>query len=166
MNMSLRNLLPTIAGAFLSLNAARAGQPKVGDTFPNLSEYSLEGNLPDLKGKIVVVDFWASWCGPCKEAFPALKELHQKYREKGLVIVAVSVDTDRIDMDKFVAKQKPPFTIVRDQTTKLATQLDLGSIPTTFILDRAGKIREVHNGFYSNKTPKEYNAAIEQLLKN
>jgi thiol-disulfide isomerase/thioredoxin len=170
MNMSPRNSwirsavsLALAAGLWTS---AQAAPPKVGEAFPALAEFSLEGKLPELNGKVVVVDFWASWCGPCKEAFPTLKELQKKYGEKGLVIVAVSVDEDVDDMNKFVAKQKPEFTIVRDKTTKLATRLDLASIPTTYILDRSGKVAEVHNGFDRNQTPKEYQVAIERLLKD
>ena len=170
MNMSYRKSLLGLASVYFTLITAGplaiAGQPKTGESFPVLGEYNLEGTLPDLSGKVVVVDFWASWCGPCKEAFPTLKELHKKYGEKGLVIVAVSVDEDVDDMKKFVAKQKPEFVIVRDKTTKLASKLDLASIPTTFILDRKGNVVEVHNGFDKSRTPKEYEAAIERLLKN
>lgn len=170
MNMLHRNLLFSLTVALTTLVATGpsilAGQPKAGEPFPALAEYSLEGNLPDVSGKVVVVDFWASWCGPCKEAFPTLKELQKKYGEKGLVIIAVSVDENVDDMKKFVSKQKPEFAIVRDKTTKLATKLDLASIPTTFILDRKGNVIEVHNGFDKTRTPKEYETAIERLLKN
>ncbi len=169
MNMSHRNSwIRSVAALAVTvgwLTSTQAAPPKVGEAFPALAEFSLEGKLPELSGKVVVVDFWASWCGPCKEAFPTLKELQKKYGEKGLVIVAVSVDEDVDDMNKFVAKQKPEFTIVRDKTTKLATRLDLASIPTTYILDRTGKVAEVHNGFDRSQTPKEYQAAIERLLE-
>ncbi len=170
MNMSHRNARLGFTVALITLlgtvSLAVAGQPKAGELFPVLGEYNLEGTLPDLSGKVVVVDFWASWCGPCKEAFPTFKELHKKYGEKGLVIVAVSVDEDADDMKKFVSKQKPEFVIVRDKTTKLASKLDLASIPTTFILDRKGNVVEVHNGFDKSRTPKEYEVAIGRLLKN
>lgn len=167
MNTLPRNLSLIIA-AFggLIIAVAEAGTPKVGEPFPVLSKFSLEGDLPELSGKIVVVDFWASWCGPCKEAFPAFKELQKKYAEKGVVIVAVSVDEDVASMNKFVSKQKPPFTIVRDKTTQLAAQLDLAGIPTTFILDKNGKVAAVHTGFFSDKTPKEYELELDRLLKS
>lgn len=142
-----------------------AGQPKRGESFPALSEYALEGTLPDLQGKVVVVDFWASWCGPCKAAFPALGKLHEKYAAQGVVVVGVSIDEDAADMASFVKKAKPPFTIVRDAKQRLAGKLDIQSIPTTFILDKKGRVHEVHNGFGGDSTAKAYAAAIEAALK-
>jgi thiol-disulfide isomerase/thioredoxin len=65
---------------------------QVGDTLPDLKELGLEGDLPDLKGKIILLDFFASWCEPCKKSFPVMQSLHQDYASKGLVILAVSVD--------------------------------------------------------------------------
>ena len=164
MNMLLSKWIP-LAAAFLGSAAiALAGQPGKGEAFPRLADYSLEGTLPDLTGKVVVVDFWASWCGPCKQAFPSLDALQKKYGDK-VTVVAVSIDESKGDMDAFVKKTKPSFTIVRDKTQKLAEKLDIQSIPTTFILGKDGKVFDIHNGFGGERTAKEYNAAIDQLLK-
>ena len=138
---------------------------KAGDTFPDLTTFKLEGKLPDaLKGKVVIVDFWASWCGPCKESFPVMNELIKKYADRGLVIIAVNADEARTDMEAFLKLNPASFTVVRDAAQKLVEKVDVGTMPSSFILDREGKVRYLHNGFHGEKTKKEYMAEIESLL--
>jgi thiol-disulfide isomerase/thioredoxin len=149
------------AGTMFTASAAL----KVGDTLPDLSTFSLDGKLPDnLKGKIVIVDFWASWCLPCAESFPALDELQKKYGDK-LVVVAVNVDEKASNMDKFLAKHSVSFCVVRDSGQKLVAVVSPETMPTSFILDGDGKVRFLHNGFHGDKTKKEYVSEIESLLK-
>ncbi len=145
--------------------AANPVQPKVGDGFPNLANERLEGTVPALKDKVVLVDFWASWCGPCKASFPALKEIHEKFSSQGLVIVAVSIDESKSDMQGFLKKNGVPFATVRDAKGSLAEKLDIQTIPTSFLIDRTGKIRLVHNGYDGDATKQEYIQAIEAALK-
>lgn len=144
---------------------ALAGTPKVGAKFPDLTQERLEGTLPDLKGKVVLVDFWASWCGPCKASFPALKEIHEKYAAQGFTVLAVSIDESKDDMLGFLKKNAVPFMAVRDAKGTLAEKLDIQSIPTSFLLDRSGKILLVHSGYDGDATKKEYIHAIESALK-
>ncbi|MEI6357368.1 MAG: TlpA disulfide reductase family protein [Verrucomicrobiota bacterium] len=157
--------LAAFAAATFSAVSAHGGQPKVGDTFPVLADYKLEGTLPDTTGKVVVVDFWASWCGPCKASFPAFRELHEKFADKGVVIVAVSIDEDQGAMEGFLKKAKVPFVAVRDAKQKLTEKLSIESIPTTFILGRDGKIAALHNGYGGDSTKRELFATVEKLLK-
>jgi cytochrome c biogenesis protein CcmG/thiol:disulfide interchange protein DsbE len=165
MNISPRNFaLGLLAAVAFSIIPAFAGPPKVGDAFPSLASATLEGSVPDLKGKVVLVDFWASWCGPCKAAFPALKEVHAMFKDKGVVVLGVSLDEDKADMDAFVKKSGANFPIVRDAKGKLAAQLNVESIPTTYILDANGKVAAIHSGFGGEATKREYIAEIERLL--
>lgn len=167
MNSSLRNLA-ALGAAVASLSLFAAEPPKVGATFPALtSAGDLEGTVPDLAGKVVLVDFWASWCAPCKESFPAMKELHEKYSAQGLVVIAVSIDEDKADMDAFLKKNPVPFTLVRDPKSILFDEkLGLAGVPVSYILDRQGKVAFTHSGYEGKKTKKLLTEKIESLLKN
>lgn len=138
---------------------------KVGDAFPELSSFGLEGNLPaDLKGKVVLVDFWASWCGPCKESFPAMEELHQKYAAKGLVILAVNVDEDVAAMKDFLKDHPATFTIVRDARKKLVGLANISSMPSSIVVGKDGKVVAMHKGFHGKETTKQYAKEFDELL--
>jgi len=150
-----------LAGTFFTAPAAL----KVGDTLPDLTSFQLEGKLPDnLKGKIVLVDFWASWCLPCAESFPVLDALQKKYGDK-LVVLAVNVDEKEANLKKFVAKHPVSFTIVRDAGQKLVAVAEPQTMPTSFILDGDGKVRFAHKGFHGEETRLQYVTEIESLLK-
>ena len=139
---------------------------KLGDALPDLDSFKLEGKLPDsLKGKVVVLDFWASWCQPCAQSFPVLDELQKKHGEAGLVIVGVSEDEKGEAMRSFLKKHPVTFTIVRDAGQKLVAAADARSMPTTFLFDRAGKVRFIHNGFHGEDTRKQLSSEIETMLK-
>jgi thiol-disulfide isomerase/thioredoxin len=154
-------LAALVAGIFLTANAAL----KVGDTLPDLASFHLTGKLPDsLKGKIVVVDFWASWCLPCAESFPVLDELQKKYGDR-VVVIGVNVDEKAAKMDTFLKKHPVSFTILRDAEQKLVATVSPETMPTSFILDGEGKVRFLHNGFHGEDTRKEYVREIESLLK-
>ncbi len=155
-----------LALAFVALTLAALAGWKSGDVLPDLSAQGLEGKLPeDMKGKVLLVDFWASWCQPCAESFPVLEELHKKYAAEGLVIVAVSADEKKADMEKFLKKRPVTFCVVRDAAQKLVGQADVNTMPTSFLIDRAGKVRFLHDGFHGAETKKKYVAEIETLLK-
>ncbi|MGH7973089.1 MAG: TlpA family protein disulfide reductase [Limisphaerales bacterium] len=151
--------------ATLAATSALAGV-KVGDSFPDLASFKLEGKIPDaLKGKVVMVDFWASWCEPCKQSFPAMEELHRRFSDKGLVIVAINVDENRADMDGFLKKNAADFAVLRDGAQKLVAKAGIATMPSSFLLDRDGKIRFIHTGYRGAETRKKYEEEIETLLK-
>jgi thiol-disulfide isomerase/thioredoxin len=167
----LLNRLSAMLVLCLVLSASLAettllGAVKVGDSFPDLASFKLEGKLPDsLKGKVVMIDFWASWCGPCKQSFPAMEELHQHYSDKGLVIIAINVDENRSGMEAFLKKTTASFTVVRDAGQKLVEQAGIATMPSSFLIDREGKVRFVHTGFRGAETKKKYEEEIQLLLK-
>jgi thiol-disulfide isomerase/thioredoxin len=143
-----------------------AGSVKAGDSFPDLAGFKLEGKLPEAtKGKVVLVDFWASWCEPCKQSFPVMEELHKRYADRGLVIIAINVDENRPDMEAFLKKNAATFIVLRDANQKLVERTGIATMPSSFLLDRDGKVRFAHTGFRGEETRKKYEEEIEALLK-
>jgi thiol-disulfide isomerase/thioredoxin len=159
------NWIAVIAAVAICTNAATAGTPAKGEKFPDLSTYGLEGTLPSFQGKVVLVDFFASWCGPCQESFPAMEKLHQKYGSQGLVIVAINLDKKPEEMRQFLKDHPVTFATVRDGTFKLVNDVKIPTMPSSFLLDRSGKVFAVHRGFEGAKTEKQYAEEIESLLK-
>lgn len=146
----------------LRLSAATA---KVGDRLPDLTKMGLEGSLPSTEGKVVHLDFWASWCVPCKESFPVLEELHEQYASKGYVLIGISVDEDKADMDRFLKQHKAGFPIVRDAKEKLAFTLRPPGMPTSVFVSPDGIIHSIHSKFEGASTKRTYVSVIEELLK-
>lgn len=149
----------------LSANPVSAGFRK-GDHLPDLSSFGLEGRMPaNLGGQVILLDFWASWCAPCKASFPAMEELHKRYHDGGLIILAISVDESQQNMERFVKSANVTFATARDARQKLVAAADVQAMPTSFLIDRAGRIRFVHSGFEGEQTVKQYTSEIQQLLK-
>ena len=122
-------------------------------------------NLDQYKGKVVYVDFWASWCGPCRESFPWMKKMQQQYGKDGLVIIAINVDQDKKLADKFLSEFKPEFNVLFDKDGKLAEDFKVSSMPSSYVLDREGKPRFKHKGFHLDKQS-QYETELNSLLKN
>jgi cytochrome c biogenesis protein CcmG, thiol:disulfide interchange protein DsbE len=120
--------------------------------------------LADYAGKVVVLDFWASWCKPCKLSMPWLSALQRKYGPKGLQIVAVSVDTDEKAMRTRLAEIDDGIVVVFDPKGDLAGQYRLQGMPTTFLFGRDGKPAGSHLGYLEKDAP-EREAEIAKLLE-
>ncbi len=120
--------------------------------------------LDDLRGKVVLVDFWASWCSPCLQSFPWMNELQQKHAGDGLVVVAVNLDPERALADAFLQKMPARFRVEYDPAGELARQFGVQAMPTSFLVDRNGKVRIRHAGF-REKQRDGREQEIEQLLK-
>lgn len=168
MNTSRRSFgLRLLAGAWWAgwAPAFAAGLIQAGAEFPDLSKAGLEGTLPDLKGKVVVVDFWASWCTPCKKAMPMYAELHKDYAGKDVVILAISLDEERKAYDAFLKKNSLPFAVARDPKGKLAETVGVQEMPTSFVIGKDGKVASVHSGSLGDKAKAKLSTEIDGLLK-
>lgn len=151
-----------LAGSVLALPVA--AEWSVGDPLPELASFGLEGDVPDLEGRVVLIDFWASWCAPCKASFPALDEIAAAYRDRGLVVIGVNVDTDAGAFERFVQRMAPGFVIVRDVGQKLVAHAGVATMPSSFLVGRDGLISNVHAGYNGKRTRDKYVAEIEALL--
>ncbi len=152
----------------LALAVGVRAEVKVGEVFPDLARAGLVnlagGALPDTKGKVVLVDFWASWCAPCKASFPALGRLHRELGPKGVVIVAVGIDEKPAAAVAFWKRMNPPFATLHDVTQKLVPQVAPPTMPTSYLVGRDGRVRAVHQGFHGEATEKELRRQLEALL--
>lgn len=164
MNTSFRRLAVLFAVAALFAGPA-FGQWKIGDKLPALSGFGLGAGLPaNLQGKTVLIDFWASWCAPCRKSFPALDSLQKQFAAQGLIVLAVNVDEDTAKMDQFMKDHPVSFAVVHDASQKLVEAAGVEAMPSSFLVDAAGVIRFAHAGFKEESTPDEYRKEIETLL--
>jgi cytochrome c biogenesis protein CcmG/thiol:disulfide interchange protein DsbE len=104
-------------------------------------------DLASLTGRVVYLDFWASWCGPCRQSFPWMQTMINAYQGKGLAIVAVNLDRDRVDADKFLDQFKPTFDVRFDPKGEFAEFYKIKGMPVSLLIDRHGVTRFTHVGF-------------------
>lgn len=104
-------------------------------------------DLAALRGKVVYVDFWASWCVPCRDSFPWLDGLQREFGPDGLVVVGVNVDHERADAERFLARYAPSFRIGYDPEGALAQRFQVRGMPSSYLIDREGHVRATHAGF-------------------
>ena len=129
----------------------------------NLSGDNKKINLSNLKGKVVYLDFWASWCDPCRKSFPWMNEMHSRYDSKKFTIVAINLDSDKADALKFLAKVPANFDIAYDPEGSVATKYNLKAMPTSYLIDKKGKLVFAHKG-YRESDAAEIEEKIRQLL--
>ncbi len=104
-------------------------------------------DLKPYRGKVVYLDFWASWCAPCRQSFPWMDALQARYGERGLTVVGMNVDPDRHSADEFLQAFKPRFQVLFDPNGSVAQSYSLMGMPETFLIDRTGAVRYKHVGF-------------------
>ncbi len=158
----INNLILT---CFLSILSLSAMALSVGDVAP---AFELPGDavpikLSAYKGKVVYVDFWASWCGPCKQSFPWLNEMQSKYGAKGFQVIGINVDAKTADAKVFLNEVPAKFTVAYDDKGVTPKQFGIKGMPSSILLDASGKIIAQHTGFRdSDKAQLEQ--AIQQAL--
>ena len=161
-----------IAAISLGLAAALPARAvSVGDTAPNFqlpaSQDPQSGassvHLADLRGKVVYLDFWASWCGPCKQSFPWMNVMQSRYGGQGLQVLAVDVDVHSEDARTFLAAQAPRFRVAFDTQGLTPRQYAIRGMPTSILIGADGKVLLVHDGFRTDDTA-EVEAGIQHAL--
>ena len=113
-----------------------------------------EERVPDPRARVTVVDFWATWCDPCRDQMPALDRLYTEHRGEGVEVWAISFDEDRAAVEEFLARGPVGFPVLWDKGgEKLAEQMEITRLPTTLLLDARGVVRLVHLGFEQGEGP-------------
>jgi cytochrome c biogenesis protein CcmG/thiol:disulfide interchange protein DsbE len=137
-----------------------------GRTAPSVRLRAIDGSTVELKnlnGKVLLVDFWASWCLPCKAVFPKLNALHDEFKRKDVEVVAINVDEKRRDADAFLAATPHTLRVLLDPRMAAADAFRVRQIPTAFVIDRSGTIRYTHEG-YSVEALDTFRTEVAALL--
>jgi len=138
------------------------GQAAPEFTLKSLKDRNL--SLKEFRGQVVMVNFWATWCGPCRQEMPALNALYEKYRSAGFVLLGINVDSEKANAARMVTKLKATYPILFD-TEKQASELyHVSTMPTTVLIDRDGKVRYIQKGYVAGIENK-YQTQIRKLLK-
>jgi len=130
--------------------------PALGDGMKKLS-------LKDFRGKVVYLDFWASWCAPCATALPVLDAFRKEFGKDGFQVLAINVDSDPADATKFLSRRPVGYPSVSDPKGRLPEQFGIQTMPTSFLIDRNGVVRKVHKGFKKSDVD-ELRAEIRKLV--
>jgi len=144
------------------VNALEIGQQAPDFTLKNLQGTNL--NLTEQRGNIIVINFWASWCGPCRKEMPVLQKFHDKYSDLGVFVWGVNVEQENQAGRDFLAGLNLTFPIFFDETNKISATYQVEAMPTTVIVDRNGVVRYVFRG-YKAGYEKKYAKAIKKLIR-
>ncbi|HEX7435541.1 MAG TPA: TlpA disulfide reductase family protein [Caldimonas sp.] len=151
--------------AATAVNAVPAITP--AKAAPDFTLHTMGGpnlRLQEQRGRVVMVNFWATWCGPCRQEMPQLNRLYEKYRASGFVLLGVNVDDDALKAADVAAKLGVKFPVLLDTDKAVSRLYDLSTMPSTVLIDRDGKVRYVHRGYLTGYED-NYEKQIRELLK-
>lgn len=156
--------LPAILTVLLVVTAIN---PALAQKAPAFSLKGDKGNvtLSTYKNKVVYVDFWASWCKPCRKSFPFMNEMQARYAKQGLQIIGINLDNDKQAARDFLKKNPAEFTIAYDPDGKTPGLYNLKVMPTSYLIDRKGNLVHVHKGFKENQKQKMEALILKTLKK-
>jgi len=155
-----------IGFAAIALGSAHA-TIAVSTNAPDFTLRSMDGpnlRLQEQRGQVVMINFWATWCGPCRQEMPHLTRLYDKYRNAGFVMLGVNVDDDARRATDLATKLGLKFPVLLDTDKSVSRLYDLGTMPTSVLVDRNGRVRYVHNGYVAGYEDL-YEKQIRELLK-
>jgi peroxiredoxin len=161
-SLVLRLLLAALLAACAGIASAISTGPAPDFTLKSLDGPNLR--LQEQRGRVVMVNFWATWCGPCRQEMPQLNKLYEKYRGSGFVLLGVNVDDDTRNAASVAGKLGVKFPVLWDTDKAVSKRYDLATMPSTVLIDRDGKVRYVHRG-YRDGFEDLYEKQIRELLK-
>ena len=148
-----------------------AGQIQAASTAAGPApDFTLKSNsgknikLSELRGQVVMINFWASWCGPCRQEMPLLDQLYQRYQPMGFTLLGVNVEEDSSAADKILKEIPVSFPVLYDNKSKVSESYQVQAMPSTFLIDRDGKLRYLHKG-YRPGTEEDYQKQIRELIR-
>lgn len=156
--------LLVLCGALMALPAWSAS---VSGPAPNFTLKSLSGKnlkLSEMAGNVVLINFWASWCGPCLQEMPLLNKIHKKYEPLGFTVLGVNVEENSDSARAFLADRGVDFPILLDTTNKVSKLYDVVAMPTTVVVDRDGNMRFLHKG-YKPGDEAQYRKMVKKLVR-
>jgi len=163
----IRSLAAASVLALAAATSAHAVAPLADAVAPDFTLRGADGRnvrLDELRGQVVLVNFWATWCGPCREEMPRLETLYEKYRKSGFVLLGVNVDDDPHAALATASKLNVSFPVLLDTDKKVSKLYGLETMPSTVVIDRDGKMRFLHRGYRAG-TETDYERQIRGLLK-
>ncbi len=155
--LALATSAPSQAGDLIPAPSAKPA-PQTSVSLPDVKGGN--ATLASFKGQVVLLDFWASWCGPCRESFPWMNDLQQRYGAQGLRVVGVNLDQEPEEALDFLQQVPAQFTVLLDTSAQLPDAFGVMGMPSSYLIDRNGKIRAQHVGFHHDRA-----AAYEQTIK-
>lgn len=154
-----------LAAVMLCCGTARALEPGQAAPVLEVPGTAAPIDLAALKGKVVYVDFWASWCAPCKQSFPWMNEMQAKYGPRGFQIVAVNVDAKRADADKFLAEVPANFLVGFDAKGDSPKRFQIKGMPSSVLVGPNGQVVQVHTGFRPEERKAQEDAIVAALAQ-
>jgi peroxiredoxin len=154
-------------GTMLAVTAVPAALPAAGLPAPDFTLKSASGQnlrLRELRGEVVLINFWATWCGPCRQEMPLLNKIHEQYRKAGFTLLGVNIDDDPAAARDMARKLGVSFPVLLDTDKRVSKLYDVDTMPATLLVDRNGKVRYVHRG-YRPGLEVTYQNQIRELLK-
>jgi thiol-disulfide isomerase/thioredoxin len=151
-----------LIGCAALTGATSAPAPAPEFTLPTRAGGQL--SLDALKGQVVMINFWASWCGPCRQEFPLLEQMQQKYEPLGFTILGVNVEQDSADAERWLADTNVSFPILFDRESRVSSLYEVHAMPSTVFIDRSGQVRYLHQG-YKPGDENEYLDLIRTLVR-
>ncbi len=144
-----------------------ASSVKLSEAAPDFTLKSLQGSnlrLEEYRGQVVLINFWASWCGPCRQEMPILDRLHQRYEDTGFAVLGVNVEGEVKPAKEIVDKTNVTFPVLIDEGQAVSELYDLEAMPSTVVVDRDGVVRYVHRGYKPGDEAK-YVEVVKQLIR-
>lgn len=160
-------LRPALAALIVVAVAAPAAAVTIQDSAPDFTLKSLEGSnlrLEEYRGQVVLINFWASWCGPCRQEMPLLDRLHQRYVDTGFAVLGINVEGEEAPARELIDRIPVTFPVLIDEGQAVSELYKLEAMPSTVVVDRDGVVRYIHRGYKPGDEAK-YVEVVKELIR-